>query len=230
MRPLILTAVLLITSTCFGQDSDWKNNRYSDTTLHGWKVKVNSNVNDDSDSIYSKCIALLAMNLQNASKTFPSATLSYLQDIPIWLESKTPNNQPVQYHRSKKWLSKNGYDPNKENAIELTAPEYSTVSRSDSTHLHWMLFMGYFYSIVGNNNPQLSFAYKKARSNNNYNTTVMNDGVSKKVFSFGTPYDYYLALSAAYFNISRTKPKTREELKAIDPIGYDKIEVLWRVK
>lgn len=230
MRSSILIAVLLITSICFGQDSDWKNNKYSDTTLHGWKVKVNSNVNNVNDSIYSKCVTLLSTQLQNAAQTFPAASLSHLRSIPIWLELKTANNQPIQYHRNRKWLIKYGYDPSKEDAIELTAREYLNISATDSTHLYWMLFMGYFYRIIGNNNPQLNFAYRNAKSNSNYNTIVMNDGVSKKVFSFGTAYDYYLALSAAYFNISRSRPKTRDELKAIDSVGYDKIQVLWRIK
>jgi len=230
MRLLLLISSIFILSSCSSNNTAWQSNRYSDTTLYGWKIKANNNVITADNSLYAKSIALVSSELFRAEQLFPPTALPYLREIPIWVEMRTPNNASIQYHRDKTWLSQNGYDPTKENSIELTAPQYVGDSKSDSNQIIRLLISGYHRRMVGNNNPQLLTAYSNARSNDNYNLTTIKDGVTKNIFSFTTPYDYYLALSAAYFNISRTKPKNREELKAIDPTGYDKIEILWRIK
>lgn len=230
MRVLLLISTILILSSCSSKNTTWESNKYSDSTIYGWKIKINNNVIADNNSLDAKCTALMMIELKMAEQIFPSAALPYLREIPIWVEMRTPNNQPIQYHRDRTWLSQNGYDPAKANSIELTAPEYINNSKSDSSQIIRALISGYYTRMVGNNNPQLQIAYSNARSNDNYNLTTIKNGVTKNVFSFTTPYDYYLGLSAAYFNISRTKPRSREELKAIDPMGYDKIEILWRVK
>lgn len=230
MRALLLITTVLILSSCSSKNTTWQSNRYSDTTIYDWKIKTNTTVIAADNSLHSKCITLLTAQLNKAQQVFPPTALPYLREMPIWVEMETPNNERIQYHRNRTWLSENGYDPAKANSIEVTATEFVQYSQIDSNQIIRILILGYYTRMVGNNNPQLLLAYNNARSNDNYNSVIMKDGKSKNIFSFGTPYDYYLALSAAYFNVSRSKPKTREELKAIDPIGYDKIEVLWRVK
>ncbi|HEY6171527.1 MAG TPA: hypothetical protein VIX80_04620 [Candidatus Kapabacteria bacterium] len=230
MRVLILITTLLVLSSCSSKNTAWESNRYTDTTIYGWKIKANTNVIAADNSLHAKCITLLTTQLNKAQQVFPPSALPYLREMPIWLEMETPNNVHIQYHHNRAWLSEHGYDPAKANSIELTATEFVQYSQIDTNQIMGILIPGYYTRIVGNNNPQLLLAYNNARSNDNYNSVIMKDGKSKSIFSFGTAYDYYLALSASYFNISRSKPKTREELKAIDPIGYDKIEILWRVK
>jgi hypothetical protein len=232
LKNTILICLIVLAGKIFAQsgpedinDKDYTANRYTDTTINGWKVRVNTRLIEDHRLITTKAEDILQTELQAIEKRLPTQVMPYLNETPIWLEFNTPDNQPIQYHVSAKWLAMNFYDTKKESSIEIVVPDYASMPH-DSLPLLRMFSYAYMHGVLGTQNKEIEDVYKNAKDKKIYLTTV--DG--EQIFPFKSRTDYFVSISTAYFGDVAYAPYNRKKLKEMDPKGYELVEKLWKVK
>ena len=227
MKNTILICLLFFSAKVFAQtdEANYKTEQYTDTLLGGWKVKVNTRLNQDHRLITTKAERLLATELGSIEKLLPPESIPYLKEMPIWLEFITPNGHPMQYHLSANWLKKHDYDPKKESALEITVIEYANIQHDSLPLLHLIAY-AYMERVIGLKNQEIEETYKHAKASDLYVTVAGR----RKIFSFVSAGDYFASISAAYFGMLSYEPYNRQKLKEIDPRGYELVEKMWKVK
>ena len=111
--------------------SAWEADTYSDTIIRGWPVRINTALNDHP-FLLDQAYSTLSSDLSFVETQFPAIVVSQLKSIPIWLELKSRNGQTLQYHRSAGWLRENGFNPRKENSVEIQVREFVKTGRDPS--------------------------------------------------------------------------------------------------
>ena len=227
MKNTVLICLIVLVGKVYAQydGASYSSERYADTLLGGWKIKVNTRLVQDHRLITTKAEWLLATELGSIEKILPSGSIPYLKEMPIWLEFTTPNGHPMQYHRAADWLKKNNYDPNKESALEITVIDYANMEH-DSLPLLRLIAYAYMERVLGMKNQEIDEAYKHAKASDLYVTIAGR----RKIFSFVSAGDYFASLSAAYFGQLSYEPYNRKKLKETDPRGYELVEKMWKVK
>jgi hypothetical protein len=232
MRKIIFICILLLAPKFYAQpvpgimyDTEKNGESYTDTSIDGWKVKVNVHLLEDHKLITAKAESILQTELQAIEKVLPSQAMPYLKEMPIWLEFMTPDNQPIQYHNSAKWLSTHGYDPKKESALEIVVTDYASMPH-DSLPILRLMCYAYQHRVLGLGNQEIQDVYKNAQDSRIYLVTAG----TRKFFPFKSRLDYFASISTAYFGEVAYAPYNRKKLKEMDPRGYELVEKLWKVK
>ena len=209
MNALVLLATILFTG---GQ--------YSESTVHGWKVHLSTVLKADT-KLSHETDSSLAYELGKIEQALPAHALEKIKQVEIWVELKSKNNVPIQYHTSADWLRESGDNPEKAKDIEFQAMDYATQDH-DSLPLLWYFATAYEHRELGFNNPQVTAAFAHAEHIEDYS--------SSGTFPFNDANIYFVALSTAYFGAYSNEPYNRTRLKKIDPRGYEMVEKAWNVK
>jgi hypothetical protein len=234
MRSLLFIAFIsaVFAVSAFAQPEGFfpsRSEKYLDTMLAGWHVKVNQVLLDNNRTIAAQTMDFIASELRAVSASLPAEPVNFMKDIPIWLEQSTKNKEAIQYHRDVKWLKKNGYDPKKEGAIEITAVDFLNRKGKDTLVLLPMLAFGYSFRVLGGHNKTIQDAYESAKLAELY---TLQDYIIKdnKRFRLRDAEQYFAVLTQAYFGTLNDMPHNRKELQIYDPKGYAMVEELWKVK
>ena len=197
---------------------------YADTLIGGWKIKINSKLTSDHHLMTTKALGTLTTELAAIEKKLPAESLPYLKEMNIWLEFSTPNNIPVQYHRSAQALAQNGYDIHKESSLEVVAIDYQNLEH-ESLPLLGPIAGAYHDRVLGANNRQIASGFEHAKE-----SKIYGDSTAKDSFAMKGEFQYFVALSSAYFGEIEMPPFNRSKLKSMDPDGYKLVEKMWGPK
>lgn len=200
--------------------------RYERHNIAGWTVYLSRDYKWLSKE---KALALrvVTKQLENIVRAVPRAARIKLQKVPIWIEYDDGRNSAGQYHISKSWLEKNGYNPEKVNAVEMN---YNMV--------RWQYFQpwivlhelthAYHYQHIGIDNETIKNAYAQAKASGRYDNVLRTDGTRWRAYSMTNEIEYFAELTEAYFGANEDEPYDRDALKKMDPVGYKMVQELWR--
>ena len=92
--------------------------KYATTRVAGWTVRVNRALLTTQRELGGNALALLAVKLREITNTVPAHACEALKRVPIWLGTNDGHAPCAEYHPSKDWLAKNGYNPDKAWCVE----------------------------------------------------------------------------------------------------------------
>jgi len=187
---------------------------YVDTTIAGYTVHVDKQLWDTQHGLTEHALTTIERELGKAISLLPSDAVTKIGSVPIWLEAKTPNGSPVQYHFSADWLSENGYHPKKEASIEIVAKDYVKLAAANASLLS-QLSAAYLQRVVGFTNQSVLAAFGNA--------------VTLKRTRATNARDYFVFTSAVYFSEIQGNQALRELYKSEDSLSYEMLRSTWNL-
>lgn len=240
---LILTALLLSALGAAGQTPEPKKKKddapagYRKLTLEGFTLYYSNEVHKENLASKLKRTPLEALETElqlvdSVLKNLPPEKLKKIKAVPIyveWDEKLAMNNGraggalAVFLGGHQAGLLRRSDDPVKANAVTILglrslAGEHQPDTESGRcVTLHELAHAFHFY-VVGNDNPEVKATYKQAMERKLYDPAL---------YVATNEHEYFAELSCCYLKKLDYYPRTREDLKKLDPKGYELMHKVW---
>ena len=230
MRKAMLICVVVST---FGYAST----EYTPTTgyavreIEGWRVLVNRELLSDHAQLAKDVLKLLEFQLFQITRVVPAEPLEAIRKVSIWVEYDAPRHRCMCYHPSRKWLSENGFNPEKERSVEIANAENFlrwTIGQP------WMvmheLAHAYHHNVIGYDNAEIHNAYEEAVQGQRYESVLHISGRPRRAYALNNDQEYFAECSEAFLGTNDFYPFVRSELQQHDSKMYELLGRLWNVK
>jgi hypothetical protein len=203
--------------------------KYATTRVAGWTVRVNRELLTTQSELGSNALALLAVHLREITNTVPVRACDALKRIPIWLGVNDGHAPCAEYHPSKDWLAKNGYNPDKAKCVEIgNAQKFIQWSPKQPSMILHELAHGYHDQVLGFSNPRVRKAFEQAKADGIYESVSRNNGKTERAYALTDDHEYFAEATEAFFGTNDFYPFTRDQLKEHDLNAYQLLEEVWR--
>jgi hypothetical protein len=205
---------------------------YAQRDVEGWTVRVNRRLLDDGDQADTgrRALELLATKLAEIRRTLPARAVAHLQHVPIWLGVDDGHAPCAEYHPSRDWLVKNGYNPDKAKCVEIgNADRFLEWSDTQPAMVLHELAHAYHDQVLGFDDPSIRAAFEAAKASGRYDRVRRADGREERHYALTDPTEFFAELTESYFARNDFAPFTRAELKAHDPEAFAVIEGTWGI-
>ena len=202
---------------------------YTKQDIRGWTVYVNHRLLEDKKELGQRALELLDVKLYDIVRAVPAPAVAKLRQIPIWMEFKDRGSPCACYHPSKKWLSENGYNPDKAKAVEIAnaATFLDWTAEQPSMVLHELTHGYHDTHLGGYRSPPIVAAYQRAVKEKLYESVLHWDGKTVRAYALNNPQEYFAELSEAWFGANDFYPFVRAEVLAHDPEGVKMLRKMW---
>lgn len=229
-----MNTVLLLVLVCHHggvDDSFTPSSSYRETTVEGFRVLVNPNVDSHADEAKAASDEL-KQQLQEIVRVVPRQKLAAFRKVAIWMEWNSKPGGGAEFHPSADWLRQHGYNPEKAGGIEISNLR-NFVEWSRKTQpcmiLH-ELAHSYHFRVLGENDPRIAEAFRKAQESKKYESVDFVDSGNKKSYALTNKFEYFAESTEAYFGKNDFYPFVREDLKKFDPDTYKLMREIWGTK
>ena len=202
-----------------------------DRTIEGWTVRLDPRLllhahRDEGE----RAIEALENHLQRVTYIVPGDRLEKLRAVPIRLDLDHPRLSAMQYHPSREWLEKNGFDPRLAKHVHLPRAadllERHTWAKHPCVVLH-ELAHAYHDQVLGFDHPRIEAAYQSAKKKGNYESVLLYTGERVRHYALTDAKEYFAELTETYLCVNDFYPFVRAELKEHDPEMHRLLEDIW---
>ena len=202
--------------------------KYATTRVAGWTVRVNRELLTTQSELGSNALALLALKLREITNTVPPRACEALKKLPIWLGVNDGHAPCAEYHPSKDWLAKNGYNPDKAKCVEIgNAKRFIDWSRSQPSMILHELAHSYHDQVLGFSDKRIRAAYERAKASGKYDSVQRDNGKAERAYALTDDHEFFAEATEAFFGTNDFYPFTRADLKEHDPETFLLLEDLW---
>jgi hypothetical protein len=224
-----LAALLVIPVDALAQDRNYDpQSAYQAQSFHGFTVLVSPQVLAQAHAA-ADVRAELARQFAQVVEVVPPPAVLALRKVKIWVEWSRRPDAGAEFHVSRGWLEKNGYNPAKTSDIEISnSLNFVSWSRAEQPCmvLH-ELAHAYHFLVLGEAHAEIAAAYRQAVERTLYESVDYAGGGKKRAYALVNEKEYFAELSEAYFCRNDYYPFTRAELQRHDPAGYQVVQRLW---
>ncbi|HKA07854.1 MAG TPA: hypothetical protein VKD71_11400 [Gemmataceae bacterium] len=206
---------------------------YQKVNLRGFMLYFSDEVlkEDLESKLERKPLEALEQELMVVNKVLPADKVKHLNAVPIWVEwneslalgnGRTGSAVAVFYGGHQSNLLSEDKNPLKANAVTILrlkslANEHQPKTDSGRCVTLHELAHAFQHHVVGDN-PLVKQTYKQAMERKLYDP---------ELYVATNDREYFAELSCAYLDRLDYFPRNREELKKLDPKGYEMMEKLW---
>lgn len=201
---------------------------YQEQSIHGFTVLVSPQVLAQARAA-ADVRAELARQFGVVVEVVPPPAVSALRKVRTWVEWSRRPDAGAEFHVSRTWLEKNGYNPAKSGGIEISnSLNFVSWSRAEQPCmvLH-ELAHAYHFLVLGERHPEIAAAYRQAVERRSYESVDFAGGGKRRAYALVDEKEYFAELSEAYFCRNDYYPFTRADLQRHDPLGYELLRRLW---
>lgn len=206
---------------------------YTKVTIEGFTVLVaDEATNADTSKYERKPMAVLELELKTISGMLNEKTLKLLQKLPIWVEwdenrllgnGRAGGAVAVYYGGHQANLLADGKHPLKSKTVTILSLRSLTAEHQPKTDSGRCILLHEFAhavhdQLVGRENPAVKAAYRQAMERKLYD---------KEAYLATNDAEFFAELTCAYFDQLGTYPRTRDELKKHDAVGYKMVHDIW---
>lgn len=190
--------------------------------IAGWTVRVDvgfAQERRDVSVLGQRILERLRWDLEDVKERLPSKAVRKLQRIPLWLcevdPLSDPDEPPLLYFESMKWLVVHDRNPDQAGAIEISrAAAYLEYVKTHPHALLRQLARAYHHKVVGGDDKELRAAWEQAGARG-LRPTKEDQG------------DYFARGTVAFFAVADTFPRHRNELRQSDPLLFRVLRRIW---
>lgn len=203
---------------------------YAIRRVRGWTVRINRRLLKDQRDLGSRAIELLDAKLLDIERAVPARAVAALRRVPIWLGLDDGHAPCAEYHPSREWLEKNGYNPDKARCVEIgNASRFLEWSKTQPSMILHELAHAYHDQVLGFDNQAVAAAYERAKQGGAYESVLHADGSKQRHYAMTDAKEYFAELTEALFGVNDFYPFVRAELKEHDAEGYALLRRLWQI-
>jgi len=201
---------------------------YVKRSIEGWTVYVNKGLLADHAELGARALRLLETKLYEVRRVVPPAACRKLQDVPIWLGIDDGYAPCSEYHPSRDWLVKNGFNPDKAKSVEIgNAARFLEWSKDQPAMVLHELAHSYLDRVLGSNHPGVKAAYESAVKSGIYQSVLRNNGKRERAYALTNPQEYFAEACEAFFGTNDFYPFVRVELEEHDPRLFKVLLEVW---
>jgi hypothetical protein len=211
---------------------DWKDEKYIDIDVLGWKVKVNTKLLEGDTSVLKKSLGLFGKELNDILHVLPPRSIIILRSVPFWFEKETTTHGYTGEYwppSSREYLIQHGGNPNKAGGIEIVAGKYidAKAVMEDWVILHELAHAYHLLTIQYDG--KIKTAYKVIRNAGLYANVRRGLDMNHHGYALTNYKEYFAEITTMYFGHNSYYPFDRFDLKHYDPIGYKLVQDVWEV-
>ena len=204
---------------------------YKDDTILGWKLLVHEDLIADKE-LHKQVMDEIHHQLYLIAETLPEDKVKLLKEVPVWVELNNPYSNAAQYHPSKKWLSANGYLPEKAKCVEISnarrfiqrwSHHKANVMLHEFAHAYHDLHLSF-------GRKDIVESFKKAEASKSYDKVQHIGGSKHRAYAMTDHKEYFAELTESFFGCNDYYPFVRPQLKEHDPEAYAIVKEVWGVK
>jgi hypothetical protein len=222
----LVTAACLLTAGARGDEpprAPVPTSQYEERIVEGWAVHVNRRLLSDQSELGSRALRLLDTKLYEIRRVIPPAACAELTKVSIWLGVEDGHAPCMEYHPSRDWLQKHGYNPDKAKAVEIgSASRFLEWSKSQPAMVLHELAHAYHDRVLGFDHAGILEAFRSAVKSGTYEAVLRNDGRTERAYALSDAKEYFAETSEAFFGTNDFYPFVRAELRRHDP-GMEKL-------
>ncbi|MGO9114127.1 MAG: hypothetical protein ACLP9L_33350 [Thermoguttaceae bacterium] len=206
---------------------------YKYRSILGFNVLVSNTVLEEQarSTERRKPLEVLELEFSMLVHELPPRAVELLRQILFWVEWDKIENTPgagqratAVYHAGNNLKHRYAYTSAesfvKSNAVEILTMKALCQEHQGDDH-RMVLFHEVTHAVHHHlfdfDNPTIKMAYRNAMERHLY----------QDKYASTDEKEYFAEVSCAYFNHLNYEPKTREELKRYDPVGYHLMELTW---
>lgn len=227
---MVLLAVILVpASHLLSQNLAFDaSSSYRARNVNGWTVYIQKRLLREKRAAGNRAYAIVRDQLSQLTRTIPSQPLKQLQRVPIWICDRSDG--PIHYHPQREWLIKNGYNPDKAKAVDIS--QVNNIIRSERTQPSVMLHElahAYHDQVLGFDNPDIIAAFKQAVKSGTYESVLGIRGKPVRHYALTNEKEYFAECTEAFFATNDFYPFVRAELQQFDPLIYQTLVKVWGI-
>jgi dipeptidyl-peptidase-4 len=199
--------------------------------LHGFEVHVDPALLVGPHAAQGgRALSMLANHLERISVLVPKQPLAKLRTLGIWIEREHPELANMQYHPSRGWLERRGYDLRLAKKVHIPRAR-ALLSRAQmlkhpAVVLH-ELAHAYHDQVLGFDDARVVEAYRAARAARTYEGVLAHTGRRVRHYAMTNHKEYFAEATEAFFYRNDFFPFVRAELAEVDPKGHALLERIW---
>ena len=232
MRPipaLLLAALAACAAPADPTTQPIPTSQYEARLVEGWTIMVNRTLLGDEAALGAQALRLLDTKLYEIGRIVPPGPCAELRKIPIWLGVNDGPNDRAQYHPSRDWLLKHGFNPEKARAVEIgNARSFLKASVEQPWMVLHELAHGYHDRVLGFDHKGIQEAYREAKKGSSYDSVLRISGLRERHYALSDPQEYFAEACEAYFGTNDFYPFVKAELRQHDPKLFHLLEEIWR--
>jgi hypothetical protein len=197
--------------------------------IRGFDVRVAPSLIDgEEDDVGARALDALDRDLGDVLDQTPAARHAFLRSVPIFLGVADPVAPCACYHPSASWLERNGFDPAKEQAVEITsARTYLDWRRHQASMVLHELAHALMHQEVWSERRRVEAALAAVRERGIYDRTLRWSGAEDRHYALNDLNEYFAETTEALYGVNDFYPFVRAELLEVDPLGAALVQSLW---
>ena len=200
---------------------------YERLEIHGWPVLVNPDL-DSNPHLKSEVLGLIQDHLYRITRKMPQPALDRIREIEIWVELEMPKTACMCYHVSRDWLIPNGYNPDKEGAVEVgNAQAFLEWTQGQPWMVLHELAHGFHDKVYGYEDPAIKAAWQNKIDQGDYDEVLHISGKPRRHYALTNQMEYFAETTESYFGCNDFYPFVKGELMQADPKGVQLMESTW---
>ena len=204
--------------------------QYTTHSIQGWTVRVNPEIAGEDPGLEKATLELLENQLYRITRVIPAPALERLKTIEIWVELDMPKTACMCYHVSRNWLEPNGYNPEKEGAVEVgNARAFLAWTRGQPWMVLHELAHGYHDKVLGYDDPEIRAAWQRMVDSGSYEHVGHISGNPRRHYALENPMEYFAETTEALYGTNDFHPYVRSELAEVDPEGMATVRSYWEL-
>ena len=201
---------------------------YEVVRIRGWEVLVNPEIARVDPELRERCLEVLEHQLFQVERVIPEPALSWLRGVRIWVEHDMHKTLCMCYHPSRDWLVPNGYNADKEGAVEVgNAANFLEWTRGQPWMVLHELAHAYHHQVFGFDHAGIADAHQSMLDSGVYDEVQHIGGGSRRHYALTDPMEYFAETTEALFGTNDFHPYVRSELMVVDPEGARLVRRCW---
>ena len=197
--------------------------------VRGFDVRVAPGLLEAGEAgLGAQALDALERDLGDVLDQTPPARHAFLQSVPIFLGVADPVAPCACYHPSARWLERNGFDPAKAKAVEITsARTFLDWRRHQPSMVLHELSHGLYDQQLRSERRRLETALGDIRERGVYDRTLRWSGAEDRHYALNNIDEYFAETTEALYGVNDFYPFVRAELLEADPRGAALVQSLW---
>ena len=232
---LVVAVAALLTTTGLASSQESLPNgslakdRYVVHDIRGWTVLVNPEIAAQDPALEAAVLELMDHQLYGITRVLPPKALAWLRGVEIWVELDMHKTECMCYHPSREWLEPNGYNPDKEGAVEVgDARAFLEWTRGQPWMVLHELAHGYHDQVFGYDDEAIIEAFERSRDAGYYDEVGHISGKPRRHYALTNQMEWFAETTEALYGTNDFHPYVRSELREVDPEGAALVEQVWR--
>jgi hypothetical protein len=229
IRLLAFTMALALGGLAPQEARSWTpTDEYAVHELRGWTIRVNPALTAEDAALEAAVLELMDHQLYQVTRVIPPDALERLREVEIWVELDMPKTACMCYHPSRNWLVPNGYNPDKEGAVEVgNAAAFLGWTRAQPWMVLHELAHAYHHQVFGFDHQPIVEAYQAMLDSKAYERVEHIGGAQRRHYALTDQMEYFAETTEALYGTNDFHPYVRSELARVDPRGMEVVRHCW---